>query len=86
MSHVRRLFGQQHRWGEPAADPEGSPPSSSPCPPSRRLRRMSRYYQRWDNNNLAAVISAMIFIGLIDGLDLVFARLARRFDYASAAR
>lgn len=42
----------------------------------------------WDdyNNNMPAVVAAILFIGLVGfGLDMVFARLARKLDYAQTA-
>ena len=40
-------------------------------------------WDSYNNNNLAAVLGAILFIGLIGfSLDTVFARLVRRFDYA----
>lgn len=44
-------------------------------------------WDSYNNSNLAAVVSAILFIGFTGfGLDLVFARLVRRFDYAAVAR
>jgi len=43
-------------------------------------------WDSYNNNNLAAVVAAIGFIGVIGfALDLVFARLAMRFDYSGAA-
>jgi nitrate/nitrite transport system permease protein len=43
-------------------------------------------WDSYNNNNLAAVLSAILFIGMVGlVLDLIFLRLARRFDYTGAA-
>lgn len=40
-------------------------------------------WDSYNNNNLAAVVAAILLIGLVGfGLDLAFAKLARKFDYA----
>ncbi len=43
-------------------------------------------WDSYNNNNLAAVVSAILIIGVVGFvLDLAFARLARKFDYAQSA-
>ena len=42
-------------------------------------------WDSYNNNNLSAVVSAIVLIGLIGfALDMVFSRLAARFDYSEA--